>query len=210
MRKQYWKRDPEHNPIGPEPVVESPSPSPEPPQEDETEQESKPAVDLVNGQTTRAQSSDVKEPAEHIQESEIKSSDRGTTASRAESELPSIQDKPRSSVEHDVIPQEESKDWLQLPMLTKLDSMHLLVEWQFQNTHRLRSIMKDDDETAQWVSDFRCSVSICTCLVNVFVVQNQRIEPIGYDAKTNAYWLIGRKLLSNMSLEQCLTGYFCS
>jgi hypothetical protein len=47
---------------------------------------------------------------------------------------------------------EESKDWLDLPMLTKLDSMHLLAEWQFQNPTRLRTIMKDDDEGAQWVS----------------------------------------------------------
>jgi hypothetical protein len=47
---------------------------------------------------------------------------------------------------------EESKDWLDLPMLTKLDSMHLVTEWQFQNPTRLRTIMKDDDEGAQWVS----------------------------------------------------------
>ena len=26
-------------------------------------------------------------------------------------------------------PEEESKDWLTLPMLTKLDSLHLLTEW---------------------------------------------------------------------------------
>ncbi len=45
---------------------------------------------------------------------------------------------------------EESKDWLTLPMLTKLDSLHLLTEWQFHNVNRLRTIMKDDDEMAQW------------------------------------------------------------
>ena len=50
--------------------------------------------------------------------------------------------------------QEESKDWLQLPMLTKLDSLHLLTEWQFHNVNRLRTIMKDDDETAQWARMF--------------------------------------------------------
>lgn len=47
---------------------------------------------------------------------------------------------------------EESKDWLELPMLEKLNSMHLLTEWQFQNPHRLRQIMKSDDEYASWVS----------------------------------------------------------
>lgn len=59
-------------------------------------------------------------------------------------------------------------NWLELPMLAKLESLHTLVEWQFQNPLRLRSQMKDDDDNAQW-----------------------RIEPIGYDAKRNAYWLIG-------------------
>ncbi|KAF9243566.1 hypothetical protein BU15DRAFT_42854 [Melanogaster broomeanus] len=62
----------------------------------------------------------------------------------------------------------ERIDWLDLPMLTKLESLHTLVEWQFQNPHRLRQQMKSDDEQATW-----------------------RIEPIGYDAKRNAYWLIG-------------------
>ena len=46
----------------------------------------------------------------------------------------------------------ELKDWHDLPMLSKLDSMNLLIEWMFHNPHRIRSIMKDDDETAQWVS----------------------------------------------------------
>ena len=46
----------------------------------------------------------------------------------------------------------ELKDWHDLSMLTKLDSMNHLVEWMFHNPHRIRSIMRDDDETAQWVS----------------------------------------------------------
>jgi hypothetical protein len=49
------------------------------------------------------------------------------------------------------------KDWRDLPMLLKLDSMHFLTEWQFHNPQRLRSLMKDDDETAQWVSLFLSS-----------------------------------------------------
>jgi hypothetical protein len=61
-----------------------------------------------------------------------------------EVESMSIQGTPLKELE------EESKDWLGLPMLTKLDSLHLLTEWQFHNVNRLRSIMKDDDETAQW------------------------------------------------------------
>jgi len=42
-------------------------------------------------------------------------------------------------------------NWLELPMPTKLESLYTLVEWQFQNPLRLRSQMKDDDENAQWV-----------------------------------------------------------
>jgi hypothetical protein len=84
-------------------------------------------------------------------------------------------------------------------MLVKLDSIHLLMEWQFQNPQRLRTIMKNDDETALWVSLHYLSTRlsdhvhllayICDC-AELFP---QRIEPIGYDGKRNAYWLIGGK-----------------
>ena len=47
--------------------------------------------------------------------------------------------------------EEESKDWLELPMMEKLDSLHLVIEWQFQNPYRLRQLMKDDDDGANWV-----------------------------------------------------------
>lgn len=49
----------------------------------------------------------------------------------------------------------ETKNWLDLPMLEKLDSMHLLTEWEFQNSARLRTLMKSDDEMAAWVSPLR-------------------------------------------------------
>jgi hypothetical protein len=42
-------------------------------------------------------------------------------------------------------------DWLGLSMIQKLDSMHLLTEWQFQHPMRLRTLMKSDDEDASWV-----------------------------------------------------------
>jgi len=54
------------------------------------------------------------------------------------------------SPEADLAP--ELRDWHDLPMLSKLDSINLLIEWMFHNPHRIRSIMRDDDETAQWVS----------------------------------------------------------
>jgi len=54
--------------------------------------------------------------------------------------------------EPDEVVSPELRDWHDLPMLSKLDSINLLIEWMFHNPHRIRSIMRDDDETAQWVS----------------------------------------------------------
>jgi len=45
----------------------------------------------------------------------------------------------------------KSIDWFELPMLAKLESMHTIAEWQFQNPTRLRMVMKSDDEYATWV-----------------------------------------------------------
>ena len=47
--------------------------------------------------------------------------------------------------------QDEPKDWADLSMLEKLDSMHIVTEWHFQNPLRLRQLMRSDDETASWV-----------------------------------------------------------
>jgi hypothetical protein len=82
-------------------------------------------------------------------------------------------------------------DWLQLPMLTKLESMYTLTEWQFMNPNRLRQQMKSDDEDASWV--LLCYLSGAIPLLNPSSY-SQRIEPLGYDAKKNAYWLIAGKL----------------
>lgn len=68
--------------------------------------------------------------------------------------------------------EEESKDWLELPMLEKLDSLHLLIEWQFQNPYRLRQLMKDDDDGANWV----CSISACLG----FLVNSTNCIPIAH------------------------------
>ncbi|KAJ6603991.1 hypothetical protein B0H10DRAFT_1957566 [Mycena sp. CBHHK59/15] len=50
-------------------------------------------------------------------------------------------------------PLEEPKDWLGLPMLTKLDSIHLMTKWHFQNPKRLRSLKSDDEGDPTSVSD---------------------------------------------------------
>lgn len=44
-----------------------------------------------------------------------------------------------------------SKDWLLLPTLQKLDSLHTVSEWHFHNPMRLRTLMKSNDDNADWV-----------------------------------------------------------
>ncbi|KAG6900083.1 hypothetical protein C0993_003433 [Termitomyces sp. T159_Od127] len=175
LRKQYRKRDPAANPIGPEPRVEEPEQESSPPPE---EQEGSAQVPIKDQSTERLEDTEsgFNVEAEDM-ESKVLDSTRTSTIERGisvedsvnepsvqPSEIGSIQIKQPSVTEEP----EESKNWLELPMLTKLDSMHLLMEWQFHNPTRLRTLMRSDDENASW-----------------------RIEPIGYDSKKNAYWLIG-------------------
>jgi len=60
---------------------------------------------------------------------------------------------PRTSkdIDHEDHHQQNSIDWFDLPMIAKLESMHTVAEWQFQNPTKLRTIMKSDDEFASWV-----------------------------------------------------------
>lgn len=166
LRKQYKKRDPDLNPIGPEPVVEHPTPAPDSPDDDDDGEHKTVSVSIPGSSEFPhgdAPQADAVKDDDHLIERDIprdSSNDVNLDEMKVESTCTSPAPQPE--------PQEESKDWLTLPMLTKLDSLHLLTEWQFHNVNRFRTIMKDDDETAQW-----------------------RIEPIGYDSKTNAYWLIG-------------------
>ncbi|KAG6853957.1 hypothetical protein C0991_012103 [Blastosporella zonata] len=176
LRKQYRKRDLAANPIGPEPRVEEleqePSPAPEEKPEPEQEPESDQGAEEpepIKGRRNGEIDEDV--------ESKMPDSTRASTVERGfsrgasvkgfsvqPSEIDSIHMPHLSATEE----QEESKNWLELPMLAKLDSMHLLTEWQFHNATRFRTLMRSEDENASW-----------------------RIEPIGYDSKSNAYWLIG-------------------
>ncbi|EMD33317.1 hypothetical protein CERSUDRAFT_117938 [Gelatoporia subvermispora B] len=175
LRKQYMKRDPDANPIGPEPPRLSRQSSPElSVQEDEKDEESSVAPARESSAVGSGEEDAAGEPDEGQDESKTDAIKAESTApegdtSQVKEEPPTEQpspNEPNGAVEEQA--QEESKDWLELSMLEKLDSLHLLTEWQFQTPLRLRQIMRDDDEGAKW-----------------------RIEPIGYDAKTNAYWLIG-------------------
>ncbi|KAK7454556.1 hypothetical protein VKT23_011309 [Stygiomarasmius scandens] len=158
LRKQYNKRDPDKNPIGPEPRKDNAS----------------------SRYTSVIEESTSPEPQTEEPDASAGDADRSSVASRNEeqdegadvkAEQDAFETLPREQKETDQDEngeQQETKDWLTLSMLEKLDSLHLLTEWQFQNPTRLRHLMKTDDEQASW-----------------------RIEPIGYDAKKNAYWLIG-------------------
>ena len=149
MRKQYKKRDPDLNPIGPEPVVEHPTPAPDSPDDDDDGEHKTDSVsipgsssELLRGDASQA---DAMKDDDHSEERDLprdSSNDVNLDEIKVESTCTVATPQPES--------QEESKDWLTLPMLSKLDSLHLLTEWQFHNTNRFRTIMKDDDETAQW------------------------------------------------------------
>ncbi|KAI0035502.1 hypothetical protein K488DRAFT_68310 [Vararia minispora EC-137] len=157
LRKQYARRDSGKNPIGPAPVKSTRTPSPEPVELPDIQ----PDADAASGQTNATA------PAE----TDTTTADTATASEAARySSAPSSPSAEYMDAElsAEAVPLEESRDWMALSMLEKLDSLHLLTEWQFQNVTRLRQTMKSDDENATW-----------------------RIEPIGYDAKANAYWVIG-------------------
>jgi hypothetical protein len=161
LRKQYFKRDPEASPVGPEPSW-MPSPAPEVSEEAKTYSHDDEAdTPMVSTTHPTPVPEEIKEQRDEKTEG---ASAKAQTSQPAKDEV-----SPPTSIglladrsEASSLTQEEPKDWLDLPMLVKLDSLHLLTEWQFQNPQRLRTIMKNDDETALWVS-FRY---LPTCLSN--------------------------------------------
>ncbi|KIK94218.1 hypothetical protein PAXRUDRAFT_143337 [Paxillus rubicundulus Ve08.2h10] len=166
LRRQYSRRDPEANPIGPmsqaQPYIADSSRASTAP----------PVHSHLPSEALLDEGKDINDQAPEGRCAGVLSLD-GTPADVQEL-AEDAQHKLGTKVEdQEVMPdtfQEPEKqiNWLDLPMLTKLESLHTLVEWQFQHPHRLRQQMKSEDEQATW-----------------------RIEPIGYDAKRNAYWLIG-------------------
>jgi len=139
LRKQYNRRDPSANPIGPEPGRSDPA-------DDHAE-----ASMNADPDATNADGSLVMEdgPARD-----------GTPSSRQVSCQPSIgrnsvqprtETRQNSTAADDDVPSGPSLNWTELPMLIKLESMHTLAEWHFHNPTRLRTIMKNDDELASWV-----------------------------------------------------------
>ncbi|KAL1701719.1 hypothetical protein EV121DRAFT_262846 [Schizophyllum commune] len=187
LRRQYAKRDPAANPIGPDPSLTAHRASgsryntAEPDASVQENGTSSPpphrASSSVNDDLGNA--ADVGDSHAAVLPKESNDQDGNENGDRPDDVDANASDsvKPTDAVkeeagEHTDEPVEEPKDWLQLPMLEKLDCIHLLTEWQFQNPSRLRQLMKSDGDHAEW-----------------------RIEPIGYDVKKNAYWLIGEDRL---------------
>ncbi|KAG9315126.1 hypothetical protein JVU11DRAFT_4249 [Chiua virens] len=166
LRRQYQRRDPQASPIGlvtrsQHFTVESPRASTPPP----AAPTEAPLDELECGDDS----------LDHRQPTSAPSPDN---PHRAASSAGISENNPVTKVEEEdnssesLEAPEKQPDWLDLSMLAKLESLHTLAEWQFQNPNRIRQQMKTDDEQATW-----------------------RIEPIGYDAKRNAYWLIGGERL---------------
>jgi hypothetical protein len=173
LRKQYRKRDPGANPIGPEPREDTPEPEDHEDQKQDVAMADATENEMIKNETENENNAGPSNESETLAQLEPESTrastiERGVSESEVDSKGLSVQpsgldtragtvdgteredtqgllDQPQNG------DQEESKDWLELPMLTKLDSMHLLTEWQFQNPTRLRTLMRADDDTATWV-----------------------------------------------------------
>jgi hypothetical protein len=192
LRKQYRKRDHAANPIGPEPRVPSPEPRSSSPVPDAgnpptaesvtglDQEENKPDLSIhpeFQSHPDANRNADPDTDAEmHLPESTRASTlelelDRGLSLSaKGLSMQPSEPDSlqaPSGQLGDHPEEQEESRDWLELPMLTKLDSMHSVSEWQFQNPTRLRTLMRSDNDDATWVRF--ALLKPCLCVNNLCI-----------------------------------------
>ena len=127
LRKQYNKRDPQANPLGPDPKINAFSN-----QDDDIEPVEREVVDTPTLMTLCSPPH-----TDHSDDRNVK--------------LVLHHDENNANMRE----KDTSINWLHLPMLTKLESMHTLIEWQFQHPTRLRNIMKSDDELALWVRSFQ-------------------------------------------------------
>ncbi|KAI0084113.1 hypothetical protein BDY19DRAFT_997962 [Irpex rosettiformis] len=168
FRKQCMKRGGAYNPLGPEPVVPSQNSTPEPEKHVENLEEKvavKPEV-----QNECSASLDTTETREQTLAPSVEQQTFvfGGCAEEKEEDTVKLGGVEQSEHQGSDEPPQQSRDWSEFSLTEKLKALHTLTEWQFDNPHRLRQQMKDDGDHGLW-----------------------RIEPIGYDAKTNAYWLIG-------------------
>lgn len=142
LRKQYNKRDPFANPIGPDPSTNSRN---EENDHDSSEENKAEHMDtFIHKYDARSQETSALTTPSSI-EVIPSNSTRHSSVSEDRHAL-----EPASDIKGKGI-QQWSIDWFDLPMLAKLESLHTLAEWHFQNPTRLRMIMKSDDDFATWV-----------------------------------------------------------
>lgn len=131
LRRQYLRRDPENNPLGWEAEASSKR------ERESVRQNRQLSTDSMDGADAgSSRNTDVQDHA---------NGDEATSPNEAEAEDSS---KEESEAEIEV---EQPKDWTDLSMLEKLNVMHTLIEWHFQNPLKLRNTMRNDDEHASWV-----------------------------------------------------------
>ena len=137
LRKQYNKRNPQANPLG-----------------------SEPKLNAHSNQDTDIQPIDGEEAFQVVDMPVSTScSPPHTNHSDDQNSKPVLYHQILDGNSSDISEKDISINWLQLPMLSKLESMHTLIEWQFQHPTRLRNIMKSDDELALWVRSIPLSSS---------------------------------------------------
>ena len=102
----------------------------------------------------------------------------------------------------------------ELPVKLKTQLLHSLCEWQTDNVELFRSsIVKEEQEETDWVcSSLENHLLLWTMAKWLFLFDNmfpslgekkKRVEPVGYDANWNSYWLFDGLLLSFSSCSRC-------
>ncbi|KAH8117756.1 hypothetical protein DFH11DRAFT_1723784 [Phellopilus nigrolimitatus] len=168
LRRQYLRRDPRGNPIGVEPMLPRNSRATTVESDVKTEQQDE-APENASYQEEDVHNAGTAEEADAHMASvqSIDGQTEGITNGEENSDK-GARPQTDAKVEGGQEGMDTMRNWADLEMLEKLESIHTVMEWHFQTPLRLRSAMRSDDENASW-----------------------RIGPIGYDAKRNAYWLIG-------------------
>lgn len=150
LRKQYQKRDPNANPLGTD--MEEIHYSRATTSDIEHKEE-----DSADGHSV-ADDTDLRSVKDELETDQVASNTSNGENLQTSKEKdvdgysPSPKAEPNDLDDKDVSEEASRiKDWSDLSMMEKLESMHTLVEWHFQNPTRLRSIMRSDDEYASWV-----------------------------------------------------------
>jgi hypothetical protein len=160
LRRQYLRRDPGANPLGEEVDVkyeESRDPTAE---LDDKKEGTSGASD-----TSRAPAESLPPPdgegdlKENVEDEGEVNEKEDESVSDVENDSGEVRNKLLRNYDNTVLiylkpTRAQTKDWADLTMLQKLDSIHMIMEWHFHNPSRFRQVMKSDDEYASWVSNF--------------------------------------------------------